>query len=345
MDVYDTWVWIFFIMTLVISCFLYIHFVSSSWKLIPILTHISLIFSIFVCLTPFPLLVLDVDAAMNTPHGESVSQFHETAKPLWWFLFIASQIMAWITLPIAQAYDVSGEFEIVDRVKEAIRVNVKMYVFMGVLVGALLGYIMFLKNASSFLDILHVTVAAANAFGLFLLVVFLACGLLGIPRRLWHMADPEILLEEEYRRARTLHDELDVAKTDVVLLRIEALTQQMVQQRAGSTATAQERAHLEKILNTVSEFEKEVSLHQHGSERPDDRKHQNLVELNEDLKSAIKVCRRLNFQWHECVRTCIDLSNVVAGNLKSVYWTTIRKPLMRVACAISIILTAVVFFS
>lgn len=345
MDVYATWMTVFLIATFFLSFVLHYHFVSSSYKLIPLVTHALLVFSIFTCLAPFPLLVLDVDAALNTPHGESISVFHDTAKPWWLFLFLASQVMAWIALPIAQAYDVSGEFEVVDRLKDAVRSNVKMYIFMGVFVGALLGYIMFLKNASSFLDVLHVTLAAANAFGLFLLVVFLACGLLGIPRRLWKMADPETLLEEEYRRARTLHDELDVAKTDVVLLRIEALTQQTVQQRPGSTATVQERAHLEKILATVSEFELEVSLHQHGSERPDDRKHQNLVELNEDIHSAIKVCRRLNFQWHECVRNCIDLSNVVAGNTKSVYWSVIRKPLMRVSCAISIILTAVVFFS
>ena len=354
MEIYTFWVVIFTLATVVISALLHYHFVSSSYRLIPVATHLLLIFSIFTCIMPFPLLVLDVDAALSAPDGAPASAFDETARSLWLFLFLASQVMAWLALPIAQSYDTSGQFTVADRLKASVRENVKMYLILGVAVGALLGYIMFLKGASSFADVFHVTIAAANAFGLFLLVVFLACGLLGVPRRLWRMADPEALLEEEYRRARTLHDELDVARTDVVLLRIEATTRH--QQLAAAPATnataagaaaggAEERAHLAQVIASIELFATEVPLQQHGAERPDDRKHQSLVELHEDIMSAIKVCRRLNFQWHECVRACIDYSNVVAGTTNSLYWRVIRKPLMRVGCAVAIILTALVLFS
>lgn len=365
--------WIFLFITAIISALLHYHYVSSSYKHIPWITHALLVFSIFTCIAPFPLLVLDVDAALSVDSGSHVTKsvFHTTALPTWFFLFIASQVMAWIALPIAQAYDCGGEFNAWERFKGAVKVNVKMYIVLGVLVGALLGYVMFLKNVRDLWDVVHVTIAAANAFGLFLLVVFLACGLLGVPRRLWKMSDPETLLEEEYRKARRLHDELDVAKTDVILLRAEArslllkYTSGGVRDTPPGTAAAAVAAtaaggpvdavsgageasvqeNIQGILDFLTEFEKEVPLHQHGSERPDDRKSRTLVELNEDIISAIKVCRRLNFQWHECVQTCIQLSNVVAGTEHSAYWRTVRKPLLRVGCAVSIILTAMVLFS
>jgi hypothetical protein len=84
-------------------------------------------------------------------------------------------------LPIAYEYEEAGEFSIKDKLKRAIINNLIIYgVF--ILIGLLgLAYLI-LSHRVDIANLPPVMLAASNAFGMLLVVIFLSHGLTAIPR-------------------------------------------------------------------------------------------------------------------------------------------------------------------
>merc|ERR1719333_1427518 len=101
--------------------------------MIPYATHASLLLSIFLCVLPFPLLALDVDAALESVDAGRTESYVDSWISVWWMLiFFATQVMAWVVLPILQEYDGAGQFTPGARFKHAIKENVRMYIVLGI---------------------------------------------------------------------------------------------------------------------------------------------------------------------------------------------------------------------
>ena len=343
MDTYVFWACVFFMACALVSVL--IHFLLARESTIAHATHAFLVIALFLCTIPFPLLVLDVNAALSAPDPTDptehpVNPVSSWARGWWLAIFFLTQVWAWVLLPIAQEYDQAGEFDPVGRIKTAIKNNVKMYIALGVVAGILMGYIIFLKGIHTFQGVVALCLAAANAFGLLLLVIFLSYGLSGVPRRLWHNSDPKLLLAETYRDARNVHDDLDIAKTDLTILRADVA-------RMDPTVSDAERPHLVTILESISQLERSVALTHTGvSERGrDNPKHTNLVEVHAEVKRAVRLCRRLNYQWNVAVQLAVRLDGVVSGKESSMYWSVVRRPLLKVFAVVCVILTILVLWS
>jgi hypothetical protein len=341
---YTGWAVIYVLAAAGVAAFILHYFTNRSNKSYPKATTFALFLSIFVCVVPFPLLILDVDAALDAKDRGFDSNPLVWAPWIWFVIFWGVQILAWGVLPMAQEYDAAGDYEVVDRLKSAARINIKVYVILGLIGAVFLGYIMFLKGITNFAALYSLCLAGSNAFGLFLLVVFLACGLLGIPRLLWRMSDPKALLEESYHHVRNLRDELDTAKVNVTLLRREVAL-------LDPKVTPDQRAHLERMMTEIGTLEKEVALThtniamRDGATMENERKPGDLVSLHCDLKVAIKSCRRLHYQWETTLRECVTLSSIVTGQTRTVYWALVRKPLLRLFSIITGILTIIILYS
>ena len=343
MDVYVGQATVFFLAAGAVSAAVLYGFVKDSQAMIPNGTLAALLISIFLCIMPFPLLVIDVDAALNSLDVGRTESYADSWIKVWWtVIFLATQVFAWIILPIAQEYDGAGQFTPGARFKHAVKENVKLYIILGIVAGILMGYIIFLKGVTSFSGMVAICLAAANAFGLMLLVIFLSWGLLGVPKLLWHLSSPALILGEGYRRARQLSETLDEAKAEMELIRAEVV-------RRDPTVDDFDRPHLAFMLDEIAHLEKFVTLsHTNvGERRGPDGKYQemNLVALNAALKAGLRKCRRAHYQFRECVRECCQLDRVVSGVEHSRYWMVVRQPMLKILSIVAWIGTALVLWS
>jgi len=343
MDAYVSWAVIFFLAAAAVSGAVLFFFVRDSHNMIPYATHASLLLSIFLCVLPFPLLALDVDAALESVDAGRTESYVDSWISVWWMLiFFATQVMAWVVLPILQEYDGAGQFTPGARFKHAIKENVRMYIVLGIVAGVLMGYIIFLAGVRSIGGMVALCLAAANAFGLTLLVVFLSIGLVGVPKLLWHLSSAETILKEEYRRGRQIHEDLDIAKTDMTLLRAEVV-------RRDPLVEEDERVNLATMLDEIAMLEKFVPLshtnvgERRGADGPLQEK--NLVELNAEVKRTIKICRRLQYQWKQVVKECCQLERVTTGVERSPYWVVVRAPLLKILAVLAGIVTLLILWS
>ena len=323
------------------------HYCRRSYKSINVTTHVMIVISIFVCLLPFPLLVLDLDAALTQNGGLN------WMKDLWLFIMLTTQVMAWAVLPICQEYDSAGEFTPERAFKRSVKENLKMYVILGVVVGALFAYIVFLKGLSSFSQILSLGIAAANAFGLFLIVIFLASGLVGVPRMLYRSADPEALLRTYYYNAQDIQEDLDLAAMDLAEIKAELAI-------LDPRVSDDDRPHLATMLEALSDADRDIPLYHTASSRlrltnfkPSDAADvttEHLEMLNAKLKRAIKVATRMNYMWDSTLRHCKELDQIINGvaetnNPVTRVWITFRRPIYLVLSFCAFILTVLVLWS
>jgi hypothetical protein len=338
---------IFFLGSLGAALGTHYHYCRKSYHNIPAATHASIIISIFVCILPFPLLVLDVDAALAQNGGL------EWMKDLWLFIMLTTQIMAWIVLPICQEYDSAGEFTTKRALKRSIQENVKMYVILGVVVGLLFAYIVFLKGVTSFSQIMSLGIAAANAFGLFLIVIFLASGLVGVPSMLYRSADPEALLRTYYYHAQDIQEDLDLAAMDLAEIKAELAV-------LDPRVADEDRAHLCMMLEALSDADRDIPLYHTAASRlrmtnfkaveSGEVSTAHLESLNAKLKRAIKVATRMNYMWDSTLRHCKELDQIINGaaetnNPVKRIWFTFRRQFYLIGSFCAVILTVLVLWS
>ena len=182
--------------------------------------------------------------------------------------------------------------------------------------------------------------AAANAFGLVFLVVFLAYGLCGVPRKLWNAADPREQLYDYYLGARRIQDDLDIAKTDLTLLRADVAS-------LDPTVSDEDRDNLNRILSEISDLERRISLpHTNiASGSSKSKTETSLADLHAEVKQAMYLCHRLDYEFKRAVYNCERFDHVLSGKETSVYWKYIRYPLLRALSVFGIILTLIILWS
>jgi hypothetical protein len=391
--------WIFILITLAVSIFLQVYYTRKSWRQIPCLTHFFVLSALFVCILPFPLLVLDVTSGLHfsaeleararatpTPAGSSSFQwgsadyatgsgsstnaptgsdsllsdsdtYLKTMKPeysflkSWWLVvFLGTQLLAWIILPIAQEYDSSGAFTAGARLKYSLKSNVKLYIILGIVVGILFGYIVFLKGARTLSGIISLGLAGANAFGLILLVIFLSCGLVGVPRNLWRKADPQLKLYSYYYGAVDMQDELDIVKMDLAQLKNEVVAMD------PWTTDDEAKRRLAMLLDLIDETVKVVPVFHSTASRnvAIPKREVDITYLNEvstKVRGTTRLAMRLHYQWTTLIRHCLRLNLIVSGDTSSfgqrtvLYWTKVRKPFLQVLSAFCVLMTVAVLWS
>jgi hypothetical protein len=133
-------------------------------------------------------------------------------RTLYWIMFC----LTWFMLPIIQGYCDSGYFTPWERLKKALRANFIYYLSLGsvgvcVLVwiavkyglGDRCGFGVNFGGSYTSAAMLGFVMALANLWGLSLVVVFLAFGLIEVPRSIWHTSDRRRSLKYHAFRVRS----------------------------------------------------------------------------------------------------------------------------------------------
>ena len=116
---------------------------------------------------------------------------------LWQINYWVTLLGSWVVLPIVMEYWAAGEFTAKARLLAALRHNAKFYLYAG---AALCGAVLVLGLRSGFEPALvsSYLVAAANAYGMALVVLMLGYGLVEVPREVLHRSDPRRMLVYHY---------------------------------------------------------------------------------------------------------------------------------------------------
>lgn len=109
---------------------------------------------------------------------------------LWYFVFWTTFVLAWVVTPLMMEYWAAGDFDPKHRFRTSLRVNLKFYlallvVFAVIIVAILVGKHFSLSKLVAYL------IAAANSWGLLLIVMLLGYGVVDVPRSLWQRSKPE----------------------------------------------------------------------------------------------------------------------------------------------------------
>lgn len=104
--------------------------------------------------------------------------------------------LTWVLLPIAQEYEGAGEFSIGEKLKRAIINNLIIYGIFVLIGVAGFAYLVFVKKVD-LSNLPPLLLAASNAFGMFLLVIFLSYGLVKIPKEMWRCRNYKLTLKSK----------------------------------------------------------------------------------------------------------------------------------------------------
>jgi hypothetical protein len=160
---------------LFIACILYYYLVKKNIGKINFIEHFILCFSLFTIISPIILLQFDINTV------DSAIDVEKILYTSWIVIFVLTQIFAWIILPILEEYSKSQKNNFYDKIKEAIWINVKLYIIISIVVLIILfiGFVFRLYDNNS---IVSYGIDISNLSGICLLILFLSHGLSEIPK-------------------------------------------------------------------------------------------------------------------------------------------------------------------
>ncbi|KAG2236234.1 hypothetical protein INT48_008594 [Thamnidium elegans] len=240
----------------------------------------------------------------------------------WRVIYWTSFCLTWLMIPMMQAYVNTGDFTIIKRLKSAVKVNVRFYSIY-VVVGTIgLVYLVFGSGLTTREGIQSYVMAAANSWGLFLVIVFMGYGLVSVPRSLWYSGSYDRHLHQHYANATKLKEECLDSE-----LEFNELSKTM---NAISRRTMIEIPEIRYCINTmVRRFP--FVLHEAFSER--DNSINIPAELTEDY--LVKISRRmvlaipqyLEFRlWNNLLDEAFYLQDIISNKDKSnrKFFSTLR---------------------
>ncbi|CCW61739.1 unnamed protein product [Phytomonas sp. EM1] len=343
---------IFFVAAFPVCLLVYRYYTKVSIRKMNIYCIGCHIITLYTCMVPFPLLTLDVDSALSV--HSNPNQGKETwMQVIWIIIFAISYTFGWIILPIAEAYTDVGDFTVKKAIVHSIKVNLRLYSIAVSIILVLFIYIMIAKGLYiSTSSILSLAISLANAWGLFMLIIFMPAGLVGVPRTLWRYANPRKMLYSILLRIMDIQEELDFASMDLASIKAELID-------IDPLVMDENRPHLQQMLESICEADREIPLYHTAAQRirpqpatrgRTDVSLQHLEDLNERLKYSIKMVNRANYRWESAVRTCNSLDLIIRGvsntnNPIKKAWMRIRRYVYLTGCGITTILTVLILWS
>ncbi|CAJ1031505.1 putative LMBR1-like membrane protein [Leishmania shawi] len=341
---------IFFVLAFGVCLLVYRYYTKESIKRMPIACAVWHVIALYVCMLPFPLLVVDVDASLAAQNDPSQKQ--NWMRPIWITIFAVTYFCAWVSLPLAQMYTEVGEFTVKGRLLHSIKMNLILYaVIIAIILVALCYFVIITDSYRSVSNVMKVVISLANAWGLLILTLFMPAGLVGVPRMLWRYADAKRLLRSQLYEATDIQENLDFAAMDLAAIKAELIS-------IDPQVSEEDRPHLAFMLELISAADREIPMYHMAALRVKavpsaDRNDVSLLHLetlNQRLKKAIKIVNRANYRWNSTVRKCGSLDQIVRGvkgtnNPLKRMWFPIRQYVYYTCCFVCSVLTIFILWS
>ncbi|XP_069483230.1 G-protein coupled receptor-associated protein LMBRD2 [Ambystoma mexicanum] len=233
--------------------------------------------------------------------------------PIFWrVVYWTSQFLTWIMLPFMQSYARSGGFSITGKIKTALIENAIYYGTYLLIFGALLIYVAVNPNLHlEWYQLRTIAIAAANTWGLFLLVLLMGYGLVEMPRSHWYGAKRGYLLMKTYFKAAKLMTE----KADAE----ESLEDVMEEVRKVNESIKYNHP-LRRCIDTIlkkcpTEYQEKMGRNMDDYEDFDEKlnsypSEKILAKLHKQVIYAVQRHRRTQVQWRILLEQAFYLEDV-----------------------------------
>ncbi|NXS92281.1 LMBD2 protein, partial [Jacana jacana] len=217
-----------------------------------------------------------------------------------------------ILLPFMQSYARSGGFSITGKIKTALIENAIYYGTYLLIFGAFLIYVAVNPNFNlQWNQLQTIGIAAANTWGLFLLVLLLGYGLVEIPRSHWNGAKRGYLLMKTYFKAAKLMTE----KADA-----EENLEDIMEEVRKVSESIKYNHPLRKCVDTIlkkcpTEYQERMGRNMDDYEDFDERQNsypseKSLVKLHKQVIYSVQRHRRTQVQWQILLEQAFYLEDV-----------------------------------
>eukprot|EP00761_Pharyngomonas_kirbyi_P013224 gb/GECH01013251.1/.p1 GENE.gb/GECH01013251.1/~~gb/GECH01013251.1/.p1 ORF type:complete len:610 (+),score=113.56 gb/GECH01013251.1/:1-1830(+) len=291
---------------LVLSAFItagVLYYFTKKRKATPFV-YTVLFFSYWINFASVALLSLDLSMAMYEEKHSGEYDPKTYLKVIWQIVYWSIQVFAWVIIPFAQSYAVTGEFTILRKIRGSLLENAIIYIIYGV-VGAIgLAVLLIVFSGKIKIKALPTIVtSASNTFGLSVLLFFLGYGLVELPRIMWNKANRERSLTHLEFRACNLNDRMFEADDELgkYMSRVHAADRAVFEGR--------ERKGVDFMLDTISSIPDEQLCRDKNEEI--DPNYSNLVSLNRKVKSAISEYSLVHYQWEVNENAAFWLEDVI----------------------------------
>ncbi|KAI8325664.1 hypothetical protein GQ54DRAFT_191228 [Martensiomyces pterosporus] len=230
-------------------------------------------------------------------------------RQLWWSLYWIMYLLTWLALPIMMSYVDSGAFSFKDRLRESAWSNLQFYGISGAVGLFVVGYIALTRNYFG-ADLVAFLMAAANFWGLFLVIIFMGFGLVSIPRKLWRRGDLRHELAKIESRAMAYKDraydsELELSDVVKETLLVSARVSQMDDLRGC----------VDQILECCPKTDSRAPTNNAalGSRIPTEITKGYLATLHNRVKQAVLKEERDRWRWSSSARRAFFLQDALAS--------------------------------
>eukprot|EP01039_Chlorochromonas_danica_P008285 gene8285-9135_t len=128
-----------------------------------------------------------------------------TLVKIWSFVYWSTFPLAWFILPMQMEFHASGNFTVQEKLLDGLK-KLAFNAVIAIVLGLIYVIYMVATSGLTFKEIISFTMAMSNTYGVLLITVLMGSGLVGIPKRLWNMADSEGELRRFYVSASTVEE-------------------------------------------------------------------------------------------------------------------------------------------
>ncbi|KAL0979830.1 hypothetical protein UPYG_G00190360 [Umbra pygmaea] len=256
-----------------------------------------------------------VDPSTSTPKVCLMpwSYIPDGILPVFWrVVYWTSQCLTWMLLPFMQSYARSGAFSISGKIKTALLENAIYYGTYLLIFCSLLIYVAVHPQWQlTWRGLQTIGIAAANTWGLFLLVLLLGYGLVEIPRSYWNSSRHGYLLAKTYFK---------VAKLAAEKAEAEENMDDTMQEVANSNEAIRYNHPLRKCIDTILRkcpTEIQDKMPRRNMEDSDDDNttviypsKRTLVKLHQQVINAVQRRRQTLVQWEILLEQAFHLEDV-----------------------------------
>lgn len=229
--------------------------------------------------------------------------------PVFWrVVYWTSQFLTWLLLPFMQSYARSGAFSIVGKVKTALIENAIYYgTYLLIFVCLLIYASVHLKMKLTWIQLQTIGIAAANTWGLFLLVLLLGYGLVEIPRSYWLSSSNSFLLAKTYFK---------VAKLATEKAAVEENLADVMEEVADLNESVRFNHSLRKCVDTIltkcpTRYQEEMGRNvENPSENRAIPTKSGLIKLHQKVISAVQRHSQTQVQWSLLLDEAFHLEDI-----------------------------------
>ncbi|XP_017269356.1 G-protein coupled receptor-associated protein LMBRD2B [Kryptolebias marmoratus] len=247
--------------------------------------------------------------------------------PVFWrVVYWTSQFLTWLLLPFMQSYAQSGAFSRVGKIKTALIENAIYYgTYLLIFISLLIYVAAHPKWKLRWPEIQTIGIAAANTWGLFLLVLLLGYGLVEIPRSYWLSSSHDFLLAKAYFKIAKLATEKATAEENLA-----DVMEEVAEVHESVRFNHIFRKHVDTILTKCPiKYQEEMGRNVESSRReyvslPTKN---GLIKLHKKVISAVQRHSQTQVQWSILLDQAFHLEDVAKSRSSPVRIFTHSFPL------------------